>query len=233
MNPPPALTGAYLRTYHAIFQHPVSHNLGWHEVHTLFRRLGQVEEQPNGNLKVTRNGQVLILPPTRTKDVAETDELMKIRDFLERSEKAVPEAKKTETRWFVVISHHEARIFRSEAHGTVPEQIRPHQTDAAISHTDSFSGFSRGLEKPAPHSFFEPVAQALKEAGQLLIFGGGTGTANEMDHFVAWLNVHHPELARRIAGSLIVDEHHLTDAQLLAKARDFYALPRVPPPSTP
>jgi len=30
-------------------------------------------------------------------------------------------------------------------------------------------------------------------------------------------------LARRIIGSLVMDEHHLTDAQLLAKAREFYA----------
>jgi len=223
MNPPPALTGAHLRTYQTIFQHPVSHNLGWHEVHALFRQLGQVEEEPNGNLKVTRNGQTLVLPPTRTKDVAETDELMKIRDFLERSEKTRPEANEQEARWLVVISHHEARIFRSEIHGTVAEQIRPHQTDDAISHAHSFDGFSRGQEKPASHSFFGPVADALKEAGQILIFGSGTGTADEMDQFVAWLKIHHPELARRITGALIIDAHHLTDAQLLAKARDSYA----------
>jgi hypothetical protein len=118
-------------------------------------------------------------------------------------------------------------------HHDVSELIRPHQTDAAISHTHSFDGFSRGLEKPAPHSFFGPVANALKDAGRILIFGSGCGFSNEMDQFVAWLKIHHPELARRVAGSLIIDEHHLTNAQLLAKARDFYALPRVSPSSTP
>jgi len=43
-----------------------------------------------------------------------------------------------------------------------------------------------------------------------------------MDQFVSWLAVHHPELARRIIGSLVVDENHLTDGQLLGKAREFY-----------
>ena len=233
MNPLPALTGAHWRTYETIFQHPVSHNLGWHDVHALLRQLGQVEEEPNGNLKVTRNGQTLVLPPTRTKDVAETDELMKIRNFLKRLEKTQFKTNEQEARWLVVISHHEARIFRFEIHGTVAEQIRPHQTDDAISHTHSFNGFSRGQEKPAPQSFFGPVADALKEAGQILIFGSGTGTANEMDQFVAWLKIHHPELARRITGAMIIDAHHLTDDQLLAKARDLYALPRVPLPPTP
>jgi len=158
---------------------------------------------------------------------------MKTHNVLEPFEKALPETKEPEDRWLVIIDHHAARIFRSEIHGTVAEQIRPHQTDDAISHTHSFDGFSRGQEKPAAQSFFGPIADALKEAGQILVFGSGSGTANEMDQFIAWLKTHHPELARRITGSLIIDEHHLTDAQLLAKARDFYALPPLPQSPTP
>ena len=233
MNPPPTLTGAHRRTYQTIFQHPASHNLGWHDVYALFRQLGQVEEEPNGNLKVTRHGQTLILAPARTKDVARTDALMGIRSFLERSEKTAPAANEPETLWLVVINHHEARIFRSEIHGTVPEQIRPHQTDAADSHIHHFNSFSRGQEKPAPQSFFEPVAEALKDAGRILVFGSGTGTGNEMDQFLAWLKRHHPELAPRIAGALKIDSPHPTDAQLLAKARDFCACPGGPPSPAP
>jgi hypothetical protein len=44
-----------------------------------------------------------------------------------------------------------------------------------------------------------------------------------MVQFIAWLKVHHADLAKRIIGSLVVDEHHLTESQLLAKAREFYA----------
>jgi hypothetical protein len=70
---------------------------------------------------------------------------------------------------------------------------------------------------------YQLVAEELKSAGQILIFGTGTGTSNEMDQFVAWLKTRHPHLAERIIGSLVVDEQHLTNDQLLAKARDFYA----------
>ena len=59
--------------------------------------------------------------------------------------------------------------------------------------------------------------------GRMLILGTGTGTSSEMDQFVAWLKLHHPDLAKRIIGSLVVDEHRLTDGQLLAKAGEFYA----------
>ena len=229
MNSPTRLTGAHLRTYQTIFQHPVSHNLEWHHVYALFRQLGEVEEESNGNMKVTRNGQVLVLHPPRTKDVAETDELMALRHFLERSEAAPPEAGGEATHWLLVIDHHEARLFRSEMHGALPQQILPHKPDDYFRHAHNSKNFSLGQEKPDPNSFFEPVANALQGAGRILVFGTGTGTSSEMDQFVTWLKRQHPETARRIMGTAVVDEHHLTEDQLLAKARDFCASTQMPP----
>jgi hypothetical protein len=223
MNSTAPLTGSHLRTYNTIFQHPVSHNLEWREVHALLRQLGQVEAEPNGNLKVTRNGQTLILHPPRTKDVAETEELMALRHFLEQSEVATPGAKEKVAHWLVVIDHHEARIYRSAEPGAVPQQIRPHAPEDFFRHAPNSKEFSRGQEKPEPNSFFEPVAGVLNGAGKILIFGTGTGTSSEMDQFTAWLKQHRPELAKRVVGAVVVDEHHLTEAQLLAKAREFYS----------
>jgi hypothetical protein len=222
-----SLTGSQLRTYNTIFQHPVSHNLEWRHVRALLAALGDIAEEPNGNLKVTRNGQILVLHPPRTKDVAETDELMAVRHFLERSETTPPEANMCETNWLLVIDHHEARIFRSEMHGAIPLQILPHEPDDYFRHAHNSKDFSRGEEKPDPNSFFEPVAKALQAPGRILIFGTGTGTSSEMEQFIAWLKVHHPEVAKRIIGRLVVDEHHLSGDQLLAKAREFYASARM------
>ena len=67
------------------------------------------------------------------------------------------------------------------------------------------------------------MAKALQTAGRLVIFGTGTGNSNEMDQFITWLKHHHPELAKKILGSMVVDENHLTEDQLLGKAREFYA----------
>jgi hypothetical protein len=219
----PPLTGSHLRTYQTIFQHPISHNLGWHDVHAMFRKLGQVEEEANGNLKVTRNGESLVLHPTSTKNVEDADAVMELRHFLQRSEPALPGTDKSAAHWLLVIDHHEARIFRSEMHGAVPLRILPYAPEEYFRHAAHSNEISRGKEKPNPNSFFEPVAKVLQGAGQILIFGTGTGTSSEMEQFVAWTTAHHPELARRIIGSQIVDEHHLTEDQLLAKARVFYA----------
>lgn len=220
---PPPLTGSHRRTYDAIFQHPISRNLGWHDVHALFRQLGTIEEVANGKLKVTRNGQTLVLHPPRTKDVSEKDEVMSLRHFLERSEEIPTDAKGADAHWLLVINHHEARIFRSEMRGAVPELILPHEPEDYFRHAYNSKDFSRGKEKPDPNSFFEPVAKVLQAAGQILIFGAGKGMSSEMEQFIAWSKTHHPEVAKRIIGSLTVDESHLTQDQLLAKAREFYA----------
>lgn len=217
------LNASDLHTYKTIFQHPISHNLDWRAVRVLLGNLGHVAETPNGNLKVTRNGQTLVLHPPRTKDVSEPDEVMALRHFLERSETNPPETNDNETHWLLVIDHHEARIFRSKMRGAVPEQILPHEPDDYFRHAHNSRDFSRGKEKPDPNSFFEPVAKALLAAGQILVFGTGTGMNSEMDQFIAWVKMHHPEIAQRIIGSLAVDGHHLTQDQLLAKAREFYA----------
>lgn len=228
MISPAPHTGSHLRTYKAIFQHPVSHNLAWRAVRALLGKLGHIAEEPNGDQKVTRNGQILVLHPPRTKDVAETDELMALCHFLERSETTPPETNGKEAHWLLVIDHHEVRLFRSEMDGVLPQQILPHEPEDYFRHAHNSKDFSRGREKPDPNSFFEPVTRALQATGQILIFGSGTGTSSEMDQFIAWLKLHHPELARRIIGSLVVDEHHLTKDQLLAKAREFYVNARRP-----
>jgi hypothetical protein len=223
MNPTSLLTGSHLRTYNTIFQHPISHNLKWQDVHALFRELGQIEEEPNGNMKVTRNGQTLVLHPPRTKDVSEMDEIISLRHFIERSEAEPAEVNKMETHCLLVIDHHEARIFHSEMNDSILQLILPHKPEDYFRHGQDSKEVSRGQEKPDPNSFFEPVAKALAGRSHILIFGTGTGMSSEMDQFVAWLKTHHPELAKRVIGSQVVDEHHLTEGQLLAKAREFYA----------
>jgi len=182
MTSPASLTGSLLRTYNTIFQHPVSHNLEWRHVRALLATLGEIEEEPNGNLRATRHGQTLVLHPSRTKDVAETDELMALRHFLEQSESAPPESKGGETHWLVVIDHHEARIFRSEMHGAIPQQILPHEPDDFFRHAHNSRDF-RAAGKTGPEQFLRTAGQGVARPGQILVFGTGTGTSSEMEQF--------------------------------------------------
>lgn len=222
MNTASPLTGSHLRAYQKVFQHPMSHSLNWHDVHAMFRQLAQVDEETNGNLKVTRNGHTLVLDPPRAKDVSAPDEIMSLRHFLERSEVTPTDKETNDGNWLLVIDHHEARIFRSTDHDAIPQRIPSRGPEDVVRRAANAMESSRGKEKPDPNSFFKPVAEALAGAGKLLVFGAGTGASNEMSQFIQWAESHQPSLSERIVGSLVVDEHHLTEGQLLAKAREFY-----------
>jgi hypothetical protein len=124
---------------------------------------------------------------------------------------------------FVVISHREARVFHSDAPGAPAEPVVSHAA-RYLGHAADSKDFARGKENPSPGSFFEPLAAALQTAHRILLLGGGSGHGSEMDGFKAWLEKHHADLAKRIVGAVVIDEHHLTDGQLRAKAREFYAL---------
>jgi hypothetical protein len=92
------------------------------------------------------------------------------------------------------------------------------------SHEAHAKEFSR-VEKPEANTFFPPIAAALKGATHLLVFGSGTGSSSEMNQFVTWLGQHHADLAKLVLKAVTIDEHHQSDAQILAKARDLFALP--------
>ena len=181
-TPPASLAATHQRTFEAIFRHPISHNLAWRDVFALFRHLGQVAEETNGNLKITRNGQTLVLPPPRQKDITEAAELVTLRHFIQRSDVSPAPAANNATpaHWLLVIDHHEARIFRSDAIGASAQQLLPHPPEDFFRHARNSKDFARGREKPEPNSFFGPVAKALHGAEKILIFGSGKGTASEM-----------------------------------------------------
>ena len=221
MNSTSTLTGSLLRTYNALFKQPDSHDVGWQDIHALMRQLGQVADETNGDLKVTRHGQILVLHPPRTKDAYAADEILALRHFLERSETQAPEPNGRDPHMLLVIDHHEARLFRAEVNGGIPHQILPHQPNGYFWHTKNPKDLSNGKKAPNQNDFFKHVAEALQAAGQILIFG--TDTSREMDQFMAWLNLNRPEVAGRIIGSMVVDVDLLVEGHLLEKAREFYA----------
>jgi len=221
MNSPSILTGSQLRTYNTIFHQPDSHDVGWQEIHALLSQLGQVADETNGDLKVTRHGQILLLHPPRQKDAYEKDEILAVRHFLERSEMQATETNGRDPHMLLVIDHHEARLFRSEVNGGIPHQILPHTPNRFFWHAQNPGNFAERKETRTLNDFFRHVAHALQAAGQILIFG--TGTSREIDQFLAWLNIHCPEIAGRIIGSLVVKVESLNEGRLLEIAQDYYA----------
>jgi hypothetical protein len=82
---------------------------------------------------------------------------------------------------------------------------------------------SNGLGKPDAKPFFEAVATSLAGTVPILIFGSSTGASSAMDHLVAELRRHHPAIAKRVVGTVVIDGGHLSDDQFLAEASGFFA----------
>ena len=123
----------------------------------------------------------------------------------------------------VVIDHQEAKVYRTEVVGAVPERITPYDPHGHGRHLHSAHEWTDGKRPPERKSYYEAVAKTLRGAEQVLVFGSGTGRSSAMEQLLADLKDHHPDVAGKIVGSVVVDAHHTTEDQLLAKAREFYA----------
>ena len=218
------LSGSHQKVYERLSQHPMPHNLQWREVWSMLGSIAGAEavEDDKGNLKVTRNGQTLLLHRPRTKDLADKKELTQVRHFLERSGVPLPKPAADGAHLLVVIDYREARIYRTELHGTVPQRIVPYDPFGFGRDLHYNQDDSNGQRKPELKSFYEAVAKTLQGAKQILLFGSGTGASSAMEQLILNLKSHHPALAARVVGSVAVDEHHLTEDQLLAKAREMF-----------
>jgi len=125
----------------------------------------------------------------------------------------------------VVIDHHEAKIYRAEVKDAVPQKIEPYDPHGYRSHLHShISGQSNdGKLHHEPKSYYESVAKTLQGADQIIVFGSGTGEGSAMEQLLGNLKSHHPEIAAKIVTSAVVDAHHTTENELLARARKFYS----------
>jgi hypothetical protein len=136
---------------------------------------------------------------------------------------ATPDKTEPAPHLLVVIDHQEARVYRTEVSGAGPERISPYDPHGHGRHLHSALEWTDGKRAPERKSYYEAVAKTLRGAGQVLLFGSGTGRSSAMDQLVADLKAHHPDVAGTIIGAVVVDAHHTTEDQLLARAREFYA----------
>ncbi len=219
------LQGSHRRTFDAIFQHPVARNLAWRDVRTMLEAMTGVvlREEHEGTLRVSRNGRTLLLHRPPRKHISDVQELMDLRRFLEQSASAVPQPCAHGLHLLVVIDHRLARIYKAQLHGSLPERVLPYDQSGAGRHLHYVEDDSNGQRKPELKSFYEAVAKTLGDAEQILLFGSGTGASSAMEQLLAELKRHHKELAELVVGAVVVDQPQLTEDQLLAKAREFYA----------
>ncbi len=102
----------YLNTYNAVLQQPIARGVPWQELRTMLKEIGEVVHEPRGVLKVSRNGQTLVLRQPYNSELAGALVLAQVRRFLQ-------EADRTKTiRQFLIAT--ERKHNHEEVEGTVP-----------------------------------------------------------------------------------------------------------------
>ena len=214
---------AHRNVYDAIMRRPSSHNINWRDVRAMLSVIADVTEEANGSLKVRLNGKSLLLHPAHHKEIGTDDQLGHLRDFLRLADREAEAAAPTGTHLLVVVDHRRARIFKVDLRGSTPLRITPHQPGEASRHLHYVQDDSNGQRRPELRSYYDDIIACLRDASGILLFGSGTGASSAMEHLLTELRTHHPAVAAKLVGVVVIDENHTTDEQLLARARDFYA----------
>jgi hypothetical protein len=155
--------------------------------------------------------------------MSDVQELMDLRKFLEQSILPSPQPRRAGVHLLVVIDHRLARIYKAELHGSMPQRVLPYDQSGAGRHLHHREDHSNGQRNPPRRSFYQAVAKTLLDAEQILLFGSGSGASSAVAELLTELQRSHKNLAARVAGVVAVDHPHLSEDQLLAKAREFYA----------
>lgn len=123
----------------------------------------------------------------------------------------------------VWIDHKEARIFHFGLTDADKEVIRPDHPARHLHHKANSIGSGHAAED---HAFLQRVAEALSDAGTILI----TGPANEKTELAKHIRQYQPTQAIKIAAVEKVD--HPSDGELVALARRYFHRDHMMPPRT-
>jgi hypothetical protein len=232
------LSGHRLKTLRRIFSHPLEHNLEWDDVVNLVRDLGSVEERHNGEVSFTLGTVGVLFRRPHGKDIAGED-VIRLRKLFadagfsadgDAAESAAETAVDGRSPTIVVAAdHHVSRVFelgRDGEHMQEITHVSPADPDGFRRHLEHKKEADyKGERIPEDSAYYERIATALKPAQRILLIGDATGKSSATAYLLECLEKRHAEIFRCVSGTVVADLSALTDGQLEAIARNFFAEP--------
>jgi hypothetical protein len=215
------------RTLESIFRHPVTRNLNWTDVLHVLNFAGTAEERSDGKYSIQVNGKHLVFHKPHDKHL-DAHEIRKLRDFLVAAGLS-PSNDLTDADMTVsplvdivlVIDHHEARLYEVYSSSDQrPETVRPYDPHHFRHHLHHRAELHEHGQRPAEDlSFYERISEALARADRILVLHHGSGTSNAAHVLIERLQKHYPDIYARIVVQARVDSSAMTEAEILAYAR--------------
>lgn len=221
-----------LATLHALYRHPIAHNLDWSDVVALFTRIGTVEHGAHDSSTFGVDGERHHVAKPHGKDLT-VDDVMALRHMLTRTgwspDQAAtqPEAGKSAaaaaetTDVLVVVEEAAARLYWLDLAATdhTAQVIRPE--DAKLDRHLSGKDQGRDAEERGHEEagYYEAIAKAVSQAAGIVLVGHGRGHSNAAQQLGDYLKKHHPLVFARVASVPSADLSALSVQQLLELGR--------------
>jgi hypothetical protein len=219
------------RTLDAIFHHPVPHNLSWMDTLNLLTHLGSAEEKADGKYSLTIKGQHLIFHKPHGKHL-DAREVTELRHYLasagvspQNPYGTVPAAEPGTVDIVVLIDHHGAKLYRINlASNQRGETVRPYDPNHFLHHLHHRDEKrEQGQRAPEDLTFYDRIAEALREADRIVLLSHGTGLSNTSQILAERLKKQHPDVYARIVRQADVNTSAMTEAEVIAYARQALA----------
>jgi hypothetical protein len=122
-----------------------------------------------------------------------------------------------------VISNDETRIWETNASkGTHPDTVKRPGEEKIHAHTRTGESHGGHGTHRMDNQYYDGIAHALADAGEVLIMGHGKGRGNAMLQFIQYLERHHSPVAQKVVGQMEVNVPAMTEPQILAAAREWF-----------
>ncbi len=220
--------GADRRALEAVFRHPSAHNLEWSHVVGLINAIGKIHEKPNSEFVLEVAGRHHLMRRHHTKDLTGND-VIELRHFLvQAGYSAENEAEPsihphpTAPDLLIAVDHHAAEVFHFDVTSEAASEhvIRPYDPQHFLHHlVHKDQSRERGQRTPEESAYYEAIANAVAQAGRIVVVGHGTGKSDAAHHLTDYLRSHHRETSSRIVSEVSADLSAVTTPQLLEIAR--------------
>jgi hypothetical protein len=215
------------RTLDAIFHHPVPHNLSWKDALHLLTHLGSAEEKSDGKYSLTMKGRHLIFHKPHSKNL-DAREITELRHYLasagvspQNPYATAPAVEPDSVDVVVLIDHHGAKLYRIHlSSNQLGETVRPYDPHHFLHHLHHRNEErEHGQRAPEDLTFYDRIAEALREADRIVLLSHGTGLSNASQILAERLKEQHPDVYARIVRQADVNTSAMTEAEIIAYAR--------------
>lgn len=225
----------HLVTLRAVFAHPLSHGVRSARVEALCRALGaEVTELGDHRLRIRMpDGPETWIRTgcARHQPDLDAEAILRLRHFLEQigvtPDHPQPEAAAVRgdqgLRLVVHLDHHHTDVFRLEGEEVEHAVLHPHGVwGSGENLTHRHDRDQAGQRAPLDHAYLAAITAALADADVILLLGHGHGESDLRQVLLRHLERHRPDLLARIVGIERLDDGGLSQAELLAIAREHF-----------